>query len=59
MCAEHSHEEIVVDFDLATARKRKTITKHITGDSEVERTTRKINSAPRADGENDDRLHER
>jgi hypothetical protein len=59
MCAEHSQEEIVVGFDLATARKRKTITIHITGDSEVERTARKINSAPSADGENDDILHER
>jgi hypothetical protein len=26
MCAEHSQEEIVVDFDLDTARKRKTVT---------------------------------
>jgi hypothetical protein len=41
MCAEHRQEEIVVDFDLATARERKTITKHNSGDSEVERTARK------------------
>jgi hypothetical protein len=47
-----------VDFDLATARKRKTITKHITGDSEVERTARKQTAPqvltaplPQADGE--------
>jgi hypothetical protein len=30
MCAEHSQEEIIVDFDLDTARKRKTITKFMT-----------------------------
>ena len=30
MCAEHSEEEIVVDLGLATVRKRKTTTKHIT-----------------------------
>jgi predicted dithiol-disulfide oxidoreductase (DUF899 family) len=48
MCAEHSQEEIVVDFDLATARKGKTITKHITGDSEVERDLWKMKTAAQA-----------
>jgi hypothetical protein len=36
-CAEHSQEEILADHDLTTARKGKTMTKHMTGDSEVER----------------------
>jgi hypothetical protein len=41
-CAEHSQEEILADCDLTTARKGKTLTKHMTGDSEVER---KVSSA--------------
>jgi hypothetical protein len=46
--------------DLTTARKRKTMTKHMTGDGEVERDLRKMKTAPPgANGENDDRLHER
>jgi hypothetical protein len=47
-------------YDLTAARKRKTMTKHRTGDSEVERDLRENeNGAPGANGENDDRLHER
>ena len=50
----------MADCDLTTARKEKTMTKHRTGDSEVERGLRENeNSAPGANGENDDRLHER
>ena len=50
----------MADCDLTTARKGKTMTKHMTGDSEVERDLRKIKTAaPGANGENDDRLHER
>jgi hypothetical protein len=56
---EHSPEEISADCDLTTARKGKTITKHMTGDSEVERDLRKMKRCPRASGENDDRLYER
>ena len=32
MCAEHSQEEILADFDLTTARKGKTMTKQMTSD---------------------------
>ena len=38
--AEHSQEEILADCDLTTARKGKTMTKHMTGDNEVERNLR-------------------
>jgi hypothetical protein len=48
MCAEHSQEKILADFDLTTARKGKTMTKHMTGDSEVERDLRKMKPAPQA-----------
>jgi hypothetical protein len=48
MCAEHSREDILADFDLTTARKGKTMTKHMTGDSEVERDLRKMKPAPQA-----------
>jgi len=58
--ARSSQEEILTDSDLAPARKEKTMTKHRTGDREVERDLRENeNSAPGANGENDDRLHER
>ena len=40
--AEHSPEEILADCDLTTARKGKTMTKHTTGDGEVERDLRKM-----------------
>jgi hypothetical protein len=46
-CAEHSQEEILADCDLTTARRRKTMTKHMTGDSGVERDLRKMKTAPR------------
>ena len=39
--AEHP-EQILANCDLTTARKRKTMTKHMTGDSEVERDLRKM-----------------
>ena len=59
-CVKHYQEEILAGCDLTTARKGKTMTKHMTGDSEVERALRENeNSAPGANGENDDRLHER
>ena len=48
MCAEHSQEEILADFDLTTARKGKTMTKQMTGDSEVERDLSKVKTAPQA-----------
>ena len=38
----------MADFDLTTARKGKTMTKHMTGDSEVERDLRKMKTAPQA-----------
>jgi hypothetical protein len=41
-----SQEEILADRDLTTARKGKTMTKHMTGDSEVERDLRKMKTAP-------------
>ncbi len=46
MCAEHCQEKILADFDLATAPKGKTMTKHMTGDSDVERDLRKMKTAP-------------
>ena len=46
--AEHSHEEILADCDLTTARKGKTMTKPMTGDSEVERDLRKMKTTPQA-----------
>ena len=39
---------ILADGDLTTARKEKTMTKHMTGDSEVERDLRKMKTAPQA-----------
>jgi hypothetical protein len=38
----------LADRDLTTARKGKTMTKHMTGDSEVERHLRKMKTAPQA-----------
>jgi hypothetical protein len=38
----------LADCDLSTARKGKTMTKHRTGDSEVERDLRKMKTAPQA-----------
>ena len=50
----------MADCDLTTARKGKTMTSYRTGDHEVERDLMENdNSAPGANGENDDRLHER
>jgi len=48
------------DCDLTTARKGKTMTKQMTGDSEVKRDRRKMKAAPQAliNGENHDRRHE-
>jgi len=50
----------LADCDLTTARKGKTMTRHRTGDHEIECDLRENdNSAPGANGEKDDRLHER
>ena len=38
----------MADCDLTTARKGKTMTKHMTGDSEVKRDLRKMKTAPQA-----------
>jgi hypothetical protein len=38
----------LADCDLTTARKGKTMTKHMTGDREVERDLRKMKTAPQA-----------
>jgi hypothetical protein len=38
----------LADCDLTTARKGKTMTKDMTGDSEVERDLRKMKTAPQA-----------
>ena len=38
----------MADCDLSTTRKGKTMTKHMTGDSEVERDLRKMKTAPQA-----------
>jgi len=49
-----SQEELVVNCDLTPAGKGKTTTKHMTGDSEVERDLRKMKTAPPgANGENE------
>ena len=40
--ARSSQEEILANCDLTTARKRKTMTKHMTRDSEAERDLRKM-----------------
>jgi len=40
-CVEHGQKEILVDCSLTTAWKGKAMTKHMTGDSEVERDLRK------------------
>jgi hypothetical protein len=45
---KHYQEEILAGCDLTTARKGKTMTKHMTGDSEVERDLRKMKTAPQA-----------
>ena len=46
--AEHSQEEILADCDLTTARKGKTMTKHMTGDSRSSATSGKMKTAPQA-----------
>ena len=38
----------MADCDLSTARKGKTLTKHISGHSEVDRDLRKMKTAPQA-----------
>ena len=55
--AEHSQEELVVNCDLTPAGKGKTTTtKHMTGDSEVERDLRKMKTAPQALTERTNRI---
>lgn len=46
--AEHSQEEILADCDLTTARKGKTMTKHMTGVSRSSATSGKMKTAPQA-----------
>jgi hypothetical protein len=41
--------EILPDCDLTSARNGKTMTKHMTGDSEVEHDLGKMKTAPQAD----------